>query len=47
MKRIAMVAVIGLLGLTASSAAWLIPQVFSRLRVGPAGPATPWDTAGR
>ena len=47
MKRIAMVAVIGLLGLTASSAAWLIPQVFSRLRVGPCGAGDPWDTAGR
>jgi hypothetical protein len=41
MKRMAKVALVGLLSLTASSPAWLTPQVLSRLRAGLAGPATP------
>jgi hypothetical protein len=41
MKRIATVALVGLLSLTVSSAAWWTPQVFSRLRAGLAGPVIP------
>jgi hypothetical protein len=41
MKRIAKVALVGLLSLTASSAAWFTPQIFSTLRAGRVGPATP------
>jgi hypothetical protein len=41
MKRIATVTLVGLLSLTVSSTVWWIPQVFSRLRAGLAGPVIP------
>ena len=41
MKAIASIALVGLLSLTASSAAWSTPRAFSTLRAGRAVPATP------